>query len=172
VELVGYKKTKFCIGYADNNLSALDLLEDTLDLIEDRYKTMQELGEKQWRGNRTFLVIDELADLLVDYEVGGKVKRTLQKILQISRAAGVCVIACTQCPARKILPAELTLNFTERIGLRCLSATESRQIIGTKGCEAINCYGKAYYQSAFNLSAVNVPLTSQETLDKRGDYWV
>lgn len=171
VELIDYRNTKYCIGYASDNKTALELLEDSINLIEDRYTTMQQLGIKEWNGNRTFIIIDELADLLIDDQVGRKVKRALQKILQIGRASGVCIIAATQCPARKIIPAELTLNFTERIGLKCNSTIESRQIINDKGCENIRGYGIALYLGFGGIKTISVPLLESEIKQSRIDYW-
>jgi len=171
VELVDYRTTKYCIGYASDNKAALDLLEDCIDLIEDRYKSMQEQRIKLYNGAKVFVIIDELADILIDGQYGLKVKRSLQKILQIGRASGVCIIAATQCPARKIIPAELTLNFTERIGLRCNSTIESRQIINDKGCEKIKGYGYGFYLGINGLSTIHVPILKQDILTARIDYW-
>lgn len=171
VELVDYKNTPFCLCYTDDNEKAVDVLEDVCTLIEDRYTSMQQQGIKNWNGGKVFVVIDELADLLTDFKVGNKVKRLLQKILQIGRAAGISIIAATQAPSRKVLPAELTLNFTNKIALRCDTAIESRQVVGVKGAELLPKHGKGLYRSADGLKEIDVPFLSADILQERIDYW-
>lgn len=171
VELVDYKNTPFCLAYSDENKLSADILEEVCELIEDRYATMQETGVKNWNGGKVYIVIDELADLLIDSEVGRRVKRLLQKILQIGRASGVSIIAATQCPSRKILPAELTLNFTARLALKCNSAIESRQAVNVKGAEMLPNHGKALYLGNNGLQEIEIPLLPSAALDKRISFW-
>ena len=102
---------------------------------------MQYRGLKTFDGGYTFVIIDELADLLLS-PCGNRIKTTLQRILQIGRAAKCFVIACTQIPARKVLDAGLMLNFSVRIALRCNDKIESRQILGTDEACLLPRYGK------------------------------
>ena len=171
VELAPYRNTPYCLGYASDNKTALNLLSAVVDLIEERYEEMQKQGVRTWQGGKVYVVIDELADLLIDIEYGARIKRALQKILQIARASGVSVLACTQCPSRSVIPAPITLNFTERIALKCNSAIESRQIINSKGAEELPKHGTGLYLGADGLRKMAIPFLPEAEQEKIINYW-
>lgn len=99
------------------------------------------------------LVIDELADLIEkDKEerakYGGKDKDcpepkvidALKRLIQICRASGVHVIACTQRTSVDIITGTVKANFPTRISLRLPASQDSRTILGESGAE--NLLGK------------------------------
>ena len=158
VELSQYKNTEFCTAYTSDYQTAITYLDNSIALIEDRYKAMERAGTKQTTQYHLYIIIDELADLMIS-PAAREIKLKMQKILQIGRAAGVHIIAATQAPNRKIIPAELVLNFTNRIALRCLSSIESRQIINISGAETLPKHGKGLYLSPDGVKRVTIPLT-------------
>lgn len=91
------------------------------------------------------LLIDELADLMdkdkeVRIEVGKKhdepkVMDSLRKLLRVSRAAGVHVIAGTQRVSGDIVAPEAKTNFPARISLKLPSSRDSEFILDEKGAE-------------------------------------
>lgn len=129
--------------YADEAKDAIHLLEYVLELIERRYKLMQKRGQKVTTQEPVWICIDELADLMVTCRK--QVEPLLVRIGQIGRAAGVHLIMCTQQPSAKIIPTSIKLNC-ERVGLRCMTATQSRQIIEAPGCEELPRYGWCIWQ--------------------------
>ena len=142
--------------YADNPRDAERALRGVSIAMEKRYKELIKKKQTTIIGNYMFVVIDELADLfLSDY--GKYIKKELQHILQLGRAANIHVIAATQAPNRKIIPAELVLNFTHRVALRCISPIESRQIIGIAGAENLPQYGKALVLTPEGLTSIIIP---------------
>lgn len=169
VELVQYKNLPHCDRYATELSEVSDLLQDALYTIDERYIQMSNDGLRRYRGADIYIVIDELADLLtVD-------KKTffpmLQRIAQIGRAAGFHLIACTQAPNRRVIPAELSINFTDKIALRCDSPIESRQIIGMTGAEQLPLYGQAIYKSPKGLKVIDVPFLTDEQITERCRIW-
>ena len=171
VELSDYKLLPFCAGYANNAAKALEYMNKVIDDIDKRFEDMERRGLKMYDGCQGYLIIDELADLLMS-EYSSKIKRALQKILQIGRAAGWHIIACTQCPNRKTIPAEIVLNFTHRVALHCLSAIESRQIVGVKGAEDLPEHGKGLYMRNGKVTEVNIPMTDERDITNRVTYWL
>jgi len=171
VELSAFKGLPHTLNYTNDGLETECILSDILDTIEDRYTTLSELSIKKWRGAKIYIIIDELADLLISPN-GKAIKLLLQKILQIGRAAGVSVIACTQAPNRTIIPANLTLNFTDRIALRCISPVESRQIVQIAGAEKLPQYGKGIYLNPRGLETINIPMIQDDDIQDRVDYWM
>lgn len=170
VELSKYKKLPFVKRYAQEPFDVIAALNDSIRVMERRYKQMEARGVVQWYGSPVYVVIDELADLMTT-DGRNEIRRLLQRLLQLGRAANVHIIAATQAPSRKIIPAELILNFTDRVALRCKSPIESRQIIGVKGAESLPRYGIGLYDSAYGLLRVEIPYTPQSELKSKIEYW-
>lgn len=107
------------------------------------------------------LVIDELADLIEkdkiqaeedarneEYHDDISVMKAIQRIIQVSRASGIHIIACTQRTSAVIVSPEVKANFPTRIGLKCASEKDSVIIIGQKGCERLLGKGDMLVQHA------------------------
>ena len=158
VELSRYKQSEYTADYTADERKTVVVLRRLIKLIERRYKWLARRGKVNLTGCHVYVIIDELADLLIS-DSGREIKRLLQKILQIGRAANVHIIAATQAPNRRVIPAEIVLNFTHRVALRCLTAIESRQIINTAGAETLPQYGKAYLLTPEGLTLEDVQIT-------------
>lgn len=165
VELYPYSKTEYCAGYSEEADEVPALLDTLIDTINERFEDMRNEGLKEYGGTRIYVVIDELADLMIS-DNAKEIRTKLQKILQIGRAAGVHIIAATQAPNREVIPASLVLNFTDRIALRCLSSIESRQLINFAGAEKITGFGTALYLSSKGLDTIEIPYVSSEDIKK------
>lgn len=171
VELLDYKNLPHVLGYTDSVNGSIALLDHCIDLMTKRYTQIKRQGEKQYKGSSVYIVIDELADLLLSDE-SKEVKRRLQKIAQLGRAAGIHLILCSQSPSRKTIPAEITLNISDRIALHCLSAIESKQILGIKGAEDLERCGQFLYSSPDGYFRGYVPMVEKTELKSRIDYWL
>ena len=165
VELSIYADTEKCMAYFDDKDAIIDCLSYMSDFIDGRYDTMKSKHIRMTDEEHIYIVIDELADLMI-YSRKKEVQTLLQRILQIGRAAGIHVIAATQSPSRKVIPAELVLNFTDRVALRCLSAIESRQIINKSGAETLPEYGHAIYMNGKGYREIEVPFVSTEEAEQ------
>ena len=162
VELIDYRNTAFCTAFESEAENVPALLDEVIDTMENRYHHMGEEHIKQYIGRKIFVIIDELADLMISPQ-SKSIKLKLQKILQKGRAADIHIIAATQAPNRQIIPANLILNFTNRLALRCVSSIESRQIINQAGAELLPQYGKGLYFSPKGLVTVSIQLTEDNT---------
>ena len=141
VELIDHKP--HALAYADSSREAVRILNEVLDGIERRYEIMQQKHIKLWRGSDIWVIIDELADLMVTCRK--QVEPLLTRIGQIGRAAKVHLVMATQQPSAKIIPTSIKLNC-ERIALRCMTATQSRQIIEQSGAELLPRVGWCIWQ--------------------------
>lgn len=98
------------------------------------------------------LVVDELADLLmqdkefrddpvneswIESEGIKPISFYLQRLVQISRAAGIHMICATQKPSHKVMSTDIKDNFPCRIGLSLPSHFASQTIINEPGCETL-----------------------------------
>jgi S-DNA-T family DNA segregation ATPase FtsK/SpoIIIE len=117
------------------------------------------------------MVIDELADVIsqdkdlerqeaieIEMETRDR-KRTrivnkVQTLTQISRAAGIHVIAATQRPSVKLMSGDIKANFPMRLTFRLPTSADSRVILGEGGAENLLGKGDYLYQAADMPAAV------------------
>lgn len=171
VELVDYSRLQFCAGYTTTAQGTVNLLKSVVELMEIRYQIMARDHLKMSQDGPVYVVVDELADLMIS-AYKKDIRELLQKLLQLGRAANIHIIACTQAPSRRVIPAELTLNFTDRIALRCQSNIESKQICGVSGAEKLPRHGRGIYASPDGMELVDIPMTPQEDIDERINWYL
>lgn len=111
------------------------------------------------------LVIDELADLIEkdkfekeEYARQNECKKSdhpeptvidsIKRLIQICRASGVHIIACTQRTSVDIISGTVKANFPTRISLRLPSSVDSRTILGQVGAEKLLGKGDLLIQRA------------------------
>ena len=169
VELSIYAGLPHSVYYADNVQDAEKSLLYSEQIITDRFHYMQIHGLKKYNGTPLYIVIDELADLLFASKTALK---RLSNIAMLGRAARVFLIACTQLPSRKTLPAQLTLNFPTKIALRCDSAIESRQIIGVPGAEELPQYGYGLVRTSEGIHKRKIKMVSDQDIKNRIKGWL
>lgn len=95
------------------------------------------------------IMLDEFGDLMEQDAMARKaakfedvptVSSWIKQVVQIGRAAGVHIIACTQRSSVKVVSGDIKSNLPCRIALRLPSGTDSRTILGCNGAE--NLLGK------------------------------
>lgn len=171
VDLVQYRDLPHTQRYVTENRDILRVLDEVIATMESRYRQMNAYGKKEFDGTRIVVVIDELADLMTTCKK--EILPKLQRIAQLGRASKIMLVCATQCPNRRIIPAELTLNFGGRVALRCTSAIESRQIINRAGAELLPEHGKAlYFHVNGKYYELDVPLLPQQEISRVIAWWV
>ena len=106
--------------------------------------------EPKQRMPHIVVIIDELADLIEkdkiqieedklneEYHSELKVIDSIKRIIQVCRAAGIHIIACTQRTTVDVVGGTVKANFPTRIALRLPQANDSRAIIGQNGAELL-----------------------------------
>lgn len=157
IELKPYKDHPDTLRYITEPEEAPDLLDDAIDEMENRYASM--VG-KESDAPETYIVIDELADLL---DTPGVLERIV-KIGRLGRAAHIHLLCCTQDPSRRTLSAQLMQNMTTCVALRCKNEIESKQIIGIKGAEELPRHGKAIVSDQDGYHVITIPLTPDKDI--------
>lgn len=170
VELSMYRDLPHTIRYASEPENMVSALNEAMRITEDRYAEMQKEGIRKYNGSQVYVIIDELADLMTTNK--RQVQPLLQRLCQIGRAAGVHVIACTQCPLREVIPTAIKVNFDARFGLRTRSAQDSRNILGVTGCEILPKYGQAYYMTPAEFTLYKIPFYDDDVLKERVNHWM
>lgn len=170
VELSAYRNLPHTIKYASEPQEMIDALSYAMRLTERRYKSMQKDGIKKYNGSDVYVIIDEFADLMTTQK--RIVMPLIQRLAQIGRAARVHIVLATQTPISKVLPTEIKCNFDSRVGLRTRSAQDSRNIIGKTGLELLPKYGNGYYMKPGEERYYNVPMVSEEEIERLVQYWL
>lgn len=173
VELCRYANVPHCLGYAETIEQATSLLNNMTAKIKERYADMKARGLRKYDGGIIYIVIDELADLLLE-DRGRKVEHMLSQIAMLGRACNIWLIAATQLPSRKTLPATITANMSAQIALHCRSGIESRQVItGFSGAVDLPRYGECYYMNPdlYEPEKWKVPFTTDEQIDELVEWW-
>ena len=135
VELSQYRDLPHTAQYASEPPDMVRALRWSVDETDRRFRAMQARGIREYDGPHLYVIIDELADLMVSLK-----KETLphlQRLAQVGRAARVHVIACTQNVLAVTIPTVLKCNFSTILGLRTANAQQSRFLIAATGCEML-----------------------------------
>ena len=169
VELVRYRDLPHTIAYASEPDSMVQALASALTITDRRYAAMQRQRVLKWQGGQIYVVIDELADLMTTDKK--HVMPLIQRLCQIGRAAGVHVIAATQCPLSAVIPTPIKVNFDSRVGLRTRSAQDSRNILGGTGCERLPRYGQGYYMTPEGTHKYLIPMYSDDRYEAILHHW-
>lgn len=112
---------------------AVVALEDLVRLMERRDR----LGESR---PPVVVFIDELADLMM---VGGKgAERSLTRLVQRGREAGIHAVAATQKPTSAVLGSLMTANFPVRLVGKVATAQDARVASGWSGTGAERLQGR------------------------------
>lgn len=162
-ELRPYARNNHCMRYADNTRDTVKALKDVINLMNLRFDNMIKRGLKTFPGYPVYIVIDELADLMITARK--EVEPLLIKIATVGRAARIHIIACTQ-KVKSVIAPWLRANFDYRVGLRCTTPLESTGIIEQKGCESLPRFGHAIVRSPnyTELINVNIPYYSDQEI--------
>lgn len=135
VELMQYESLPHTARYASEQPDIVRALQWAVEETDRRFSTMQKEEVKEFTGSHLYVIIDELADLMVSMK-----KETLpllQRLAQIGRAARVHVIACSQNVLAVTIPTVLKCNFSTILGLRTANKQQSRFLISEGGCEML-----------------------------------
>ena len=135
VELSQYEYLPHTMKYASEHPDIVRALQWAVDETDRRFSLMQDLRVKEYSGPHLYVIIDELADLMVS--IKKETLPLLQRLAQIGRAARVHVIACSQNILAQTIPTPLKCNFSTILGLRTANAQQSRFLISTTGCEML-----------------------------------
>lgn len=169
VDLVKYKRVPHVIQYASEPDEIEQALKLATNLMDMRYSDMQKRGIEMYDGGDVYVIIDELADLMLTNK--RVYSPLIQRLTQLGRASKIHCIIATQCPLREIISTPIKCNVDSRIGLRTRSAQDSRNILGMTGCEKLPRYGQGYYMTPDGLKLYNIPMYEPEKVSAVVSYW-
>lgn len=120
---------------------------------------------------RIFLVIDELADLILMKKE--EVEPLLINIAQLGRAAGIHLILATQRPTVDVVTGLLKANIPCRLALQTASMRDSMTILDHKGAERLTGRGDALLKTPNKVeeTRLQVAFIDREDIDAVAGWW-
>ncbi|WP_294362361.1 DNA translocase FtsK [uncultured Clostridium sp.] len=177
VELTAFRKSPFTKIVATEVDEAINLLQDLLRTMEDRYKLFEkeevkninEYNNKNPNNKlkRVLMVFDEYASMMqADKEYVKIIESTIVRLSQEARAAGVHLIICTQSPKAEIITTTIRNNLNARIGLKVADSTASKVILDESGAESLLGKGDMLIKTADSskLTRIKSPYVSNDEL--------
>ena len=174
VELMQYARLPHCVKYASEHPDIVRALQWAVDETGRRFSLMQRAGVREYDGTHLYVIIDELADLMVS--IKNETLPLLQRLAQVGRAARVHVIACSQNIMAQTIPTVLRCNFSAILGLRTANKQQSRFLIAETGCEMLpnpRLEGKGYgfLRDGADLQKLLIYKYPQEEIDTVISWW-
>lgn len=178
VELVRFNGLPHLIGKVETELERITaslrwvvaemqrrykLLEEERARDLDGYNRKVEKREDAERLPRIVVLIDELADLMMN--TAEHTESTLVRLAQMARAVGIHLVVATQRPSTDVVTGLIKANFPARISFAVASAIDSRVILDTTGAESLLGRGDMLYlapEAAAPLRSQGVMITDAE----------
>jgi S-DNA-T family DNA segregation ATPase FtsK/SpoIIIE len=167
LDLTLFKPLPHVIDVVDQITDLHDHMARLLAIVRQRTAAMKGVARNLIEYNRMttthklpfyILIIDELADVISqDKELGKsedpdnrrvRIATSLAQLAQISRAAGVHIIAATQRPSVQVISGDIKTNFPTRISFRLPTSVDSRVILDENGAENLLGRGDYFYRTS------------------------
>lgn len=182
VELSRYERLPHTLRYADTLPSIASALEYAHKLMMERFRDMKRAGVVETTEKDIYIIVDEFADLVckgpdrAENKLRATCEQYVESIGKLGRAAHVHLILATQAPNRKTLKANIILNMTAKLALRCMYPIESKQIIGIPNAVTLpdpkwEHRAQGYYQHGLELELYNLPMIPPEEIATRIKFW-
>ena len=175
-ELGEYAALPHVIDYANRPQDIPRALRGAVALMNTRLADMKRRRLREYDGSDVYVIIDELMPIMTRPDIKKECYSPLLDLLALARAAHVHVVACTQSPVAAVIPTPLKCNFDARLALRTVSAQDSRNIIGARGCEClpnpvIEHRAEGYYQRGPEITRYLLPRVEDTERRRVIEYW-
>lgn len=162
VEFKQYAELDY-VKYITNTDKAISTLSKLCDEMDRRYNVMANEGCRDLdsynykfpskRMPRIVMVIDEMADMMIDKKYGKQVEKNIIRIAQKARACGIHMILATQRPSREVVTGLIKANIPCRVCLSVMSRTDSMVVLDQIGAEKLQGHGDLLYLDGMNNKA-------------------
>lgn len=170
VELIDYKRLPHTIKYASEPFDIMSALNTAVDIMEKRFSEMQKKGLKEYPGGHIYVIVDEFADLVTTMK--RETEPQLIRLAQLGRAAHIHLILATQRPTSDVINKRISVNLDTQLALRCKTARDSRNIMGTTGAELLPPYGRGFYSKPMMTECIEIPMIPDSERMRLVNHWL
>ena len=170
VELIDFKDAPHTVKYTDDVNEVPFILKKVQEIMDARFQRMQAQRLKKTNEPTLWIVFDEYYDIVSQLKKSDYLP-ILNRLSSAGRAAGICIILCTQRCTRDVISGMIQGNFAVMLGLRTRTAQDSRNILGMNGCEKLPKYGKGILQIDGINQDITIPMVRDELISERVNAW-
>lgn len=179
LEFERYRNLQQVNDIATNQEEAANMLLEIHDNIKQRESIFR---KKLWSNildtpikNRTFIIVDEAAQLTPDSSMSKDEKellegcqRVLSEVARVAGALGYRLIYCTQYPTADCMPRQVKMNADGKISFRLPAGYASKVAIDEVGAEKLpsNIKGRGLYKT-HELRKFQAPFISDDEMMER-----
>lgn len=148
------------VRYITETNESISVLSSLCNEMDKRYRIMANNGcrdidtyNKKFPNQRMpkiVLVVDEMADMMVNKKFGKQVEQNIIRIAQKARACGIHMILATQKPTRDIVTGLIKANIPCRVCLSVTSRMDSMIVLDRIGGEKLQGNGDMLYLNGIN----------------------
>ena len=148
------------VKYITENNEAISVLSSLCNEMDRRYQVMADNGCREIdtynskfpkkRMPKIVLVVDEMADMMVNKKFGRQVEANIIRIAQKARACGIHMILATQKPNKDVVTGLIKANIPCRVCLSVTSRTDSMIVLDRIGGEKLQGNGDMLYLNGIN----------------------
>lgn len=169
VDLRKFRNLKPLVKRATETDDIIAMLNEIVDVMENRYKIMEQNDKDIYEGPDIYVIIDEVADLILTR--GKQVTPLIQRITQFGRAARIHCIMATQTVLREVISTPIKNNFDCLICLRVAMPSQSRTAIGISGAENLPKHGYGIINKDSEIKTYKLEMIPAEELERAINYW-
>lgn len=120
------------------------MLQRLCKIMDERYEWLSKRGIKNAREtqmSKILLIIDELADVVLDPFCGGRITRSIDRLASLGLASGIHLLLATQHPLSNIVRSTIKANCACRVCLKVMTKSNSYVILDRSGGEKLHGNG-------------------------------
>ncbi len=148
--------------------SAIKTLDRLIDEMEQRYRRFEKNKVRDiGRFNQVskpiphhVVIIDEYGDLMVHKEKKEDLERSVRRLGQKGRAAGIHIVLATQRPDAKVVTPIIKANLALKVALKVATASNSNIILDQSGAEYLIGLGDMLIGGTLYLERLQGPLVT------------
>ncbi|MFO8085616.1 MAG: DNA translocase FtsK, partial [Desulfobacterales bacterium] len=152
---------------------AIKTLESLIDKMEQRYRRFERNKVQDiLRFNQVVeamahhvVIIDEYGDLMVHKNKKTDLEKSVQRLGQKGRAAGIHIVLATQRPDAKVVTPVIKANLALKVALKVTTASNSSIILDQTGAEYLIGMGDMLIGGSLCLERIQGPLTTKTEIE-------